>query len=169
MAKQYLQNAAYYDKYIAMVPEDHIGEALRNQYPLLEAFLRAIPAEKTGYAYAEGKWPLAGVLQHITDTERVFAYRAMRFARKDSTNLPGFDENLYADQAHIHTRSLESLIEEMLAVRKATEALFYSFTEEDIQQTGMANNYPVTVSSLGFIIPGHVIHHLNIIRERYLV
>jgi uncharacterized damage-inducible protein DinB len=167
MAKTHLVNAEYYNKYINLVAEDTIPEAFAKQQPLLEAFLQNIPPEKAGYAYAEGKWTIQQALQHITDCERIFAYRALRFARKDKTPVPGFEENDYAAAAQVSHRSLQDQANELLAVRRATLELFKSFVPEDLEQTGAANTYEVSVSSLGFIIAGHVYHHINVIEERY--
>lgn len=107
------------------------------------------------------------MLQHVIDAERVFSYRAMRISRNDSTPLPGFDENEYAKYSGASARSLSSLKEELAAVRNATDLLLQSFTEEQLAIKGTASNQPVTVNALAYIIYGHLIHHKNILEERY--
>jgi uncharacterized damage-inducible protein DinB len=167
MAKSHLVNAEYYNKYIAMVAEDDILAGFAAQQTVLEHFLQNIPQDKAGYAYAPGKWTIQQALQHMIDTERIFAYRALCFARRDETPLPGFDENTYADAAPSSHRSLQHQIDEFLTVRKASLLLFESFLPEDLQQIGKANTYDASVSSLGYIILGHVYHHIRVIEERY--
>ena len=108
------------------------------------------------------------VIQHLIDAERIFAYRALRFARKDATNLPGFDENSFAANANAGSRSLQSLQEEFKAVRKSTDLLLLSFTEEQLQQKGMGNNNSITVNAIAFITFGHLLHHKEILEDRYL-
>ena len=131
-------------------------------------FVTHLPEAKADYAYAENKWIVKDVIQHLIDAERVFAYRAMRFARKDQTNLSGFDENSYAVNANANARTLASLKEEFIAVRTSTDALIASFTEDQLQQKGMGNNNSITVNAVCFIIFGHIIHHQQILEERYL-
>lgn len=160
--------AAYYGKYVALVTEDDVNTALTNQRSVIKSFLQSIPADKWDYAYAEGKWTIKEVVQHITDAERIFAYRALRIARKDETPLPGFDENTYAPASEAGRRTFADLIEELLAVRTATELLFKSFTGNMLAGRGTASNQPVTANALGFITAGHFTHHKNILQERYL-
>ena len=160
--------APYYGRYIELVKENDVLEALNAQESLIENFLKSIPEEKWDYAYAEGKWTVKELVQHIIDAERIFTYRALRIARKDETPLPGFEENEYAPASQAGRRTGASLTEELLAVRKATELLFKSFTPEMFQHKGIASNQPVTVNALGFITLGHFYHHRNILIERYL-
>jgi len=124
--------------------------------------------EQALQVYAPGKWTSKQMLLHIIDTERVFAYRALRFARGDAQALAGFDENDYADNGGANARSMNDLLAEYAAVRAATLALVNSFTPEQLQQRGTANNAAVTVNALLYILPGHERHHLNVFRERYL-
>jgi uncharacterized damage-inducible protein DinB len=130
-------------------------------------FFKNIPEEKAPYRYAEGKWSVKEMLQHIIDTERIFGYRALSIARKDTTPLPGFDENTYANASKAGERSLAGLIEELKAVRTSTDLLLKSFTEDDLQQTGITNGHPNTVNAIGYIIFGHILHHKKILEERY--
>lgn len=157
----------FYD-YIKLVEEDDIKTALVDQKLKAAVFLNSIAEDKSLYKYAEGKWTIKEVLQHIIDAERVFAYRALAFARKDKNSLPSFDENGYAANSHAHNRSWQELIEEFLTVRKSTEMLFNSFTEEDLKSTGIASNSEISVLAMGYTTVGHATHHINIIRERYL-
>ncbi len=143
--------------------------------PLLEQgfketndFFNNIPAHKECYAYAEQKWTIREILQHLIDTERIFSYRALCIARNDKTNLPGFDENDFARNSKANKRTMPELTEEFKAVRHATLSLFKSFETEDWTKAGMAGNSEISVRAIGFILAGHAIHHERIIKERYL-
>lgn len=160
---------AYFSKYINLVPEVDLLTAFENQLQVINEFLSKVTEERSTYAYAEGKWTLKELLQHITDTERIFCYRALCFARKEKSSLPGFDENDYAASSQAGGRTWQSLSEEFLAVRESTLLLFKSFTVEALNSTGISNNNPMSVSAAGFIISGHFYHHRNIVEERYLV
>ena len=157
-----------YHNYIKQVPEDDLMTAFKNQTRVVIEFLESLPPEKIDYAYASGKWTIKEVLQHMIDGERVFCYRALRFARKDPTPLPGFDENLFAENAKAASRSWNDLLEEFKAVRKATEWLYGSFDEEQLDAAGLSNNHSNYVLAFGYISVGHSIHHMKIIKERYL-
>lgn len=159
---------SHFDPYIKLVEEDNIKTALKNQTTKAEKLFNTITEEQSLYKYAEGKWTIKEVLQHIIDAERVFTYRAMAFARKDKNSLPSFDENGYAKNSNANNRSWQKLIEGFLAVRKATEMLFNSFTEESLISTGIASNSKISVMALGYTTVGHAIHHINIVGERYL-
>jgi len=158
----------YYHHYINQVPEVDLLPALNNQHSKALAFFKSIPAEKYNYRYAEGKWTLKEVLQHILDAERIFAYRALCIARQDSTPLPSFDENLYAENCKATNRDWNDMVEEFSAVRKTTEILFRSFDTMQLETSGTSSGKPVYVMGIGFIISGHVEHHISIIQERYL-
>ncbi len=158
----------YFQKYIDQVPETDLFAALTNQSAGIEDFLNSIPEEKQTYAYAEGKWTIKEMLQHITDTERIFGYRALCFARGEKTNLPGFEENEYAAGSNANSRQWKSLVAEFIAVRKTIEMLFESFSEEALSKIGTANNNNSSVESIGFITVGHFYHHKKILQERYL-
>lgn len=159
---------SYFDRYINLVPEDDLQTAFKNQLPVITAFLNSISEEKAKHAYAPGKWTIKELLLHMTDTERIFAYRSLCFARKEEQSLPGFDENLYAENSHANARSWTDLVNEFLLVRTTTELLFSSFTEEALHNAGTANNNPATALSMGFTAIGHVYHHKKILEERYL-
>jgi len=158
----------YFSTYTNKVKEDNVRDAFKNQEDLINIFFESIPEEKADYAYAPGKWTLKEMLQHMIDAERIFAYRAVCIARKESQSLPGFDENEYAQNSLANARNWHSLVEELKAVRQSTAILFESFTEEILNQSGFSNNSPVTVNALGFITVGHVNHHVDVIKERYL-
>ena len=159
---------AYYETYISKVNEDNVKDAFKNQDDIINNFFDSISEEKSGFAYAPGKWTIKELLQHIIDAERIFAYRALSFARKEEASLPGFDENNYADNSYANERNWQSLVDELKAVRKTTEIMFDSFNTDMLNHSGMANNNPVTVNAIGFIIVGHLNHHKNIVVERYL-
>jgi uncharacterized damage-inducible protein DinB len=159
---------AYYYKYFELVQETDLMEALKNSGEYSEKFFAAIPLEKENYRYAEGKWTVKEVIGHIIDTERIFGYRAMCFSRKDNTELPGFDEGLYAPNANAGNRSLEDMIEEYRAVRQASISLFKYLTEEMLSFHGKANKMEVNARSIGWMIVGHNMHHCKVIGERYL-
>ena len=158
----------WFHGYINAVKENDLTEALRNQTALFNTFFESLPVEKREFSYAEGKWSIKEIIQHIIDGERVFTYRALRFARKDETPLPGFDENTYADNAKTDKRKWEDLLEEFNALRRSTEILFNSFDEDQLNATGLASGNPVSVLAIGFIVAGHVNHHISVIKERYL-
>ena len=158
----------YYHKYIDQVKEDDLMKALKKQTRTMSKFLEDIPKKKRDYRYAEDKWTIKEILQHMIDVERVFAYRALCFARKDTTPLPSFDENNYAAAARVENRKWKDMIEELATVRKSTEILFDSFDEEQLETSGTASGKSVYVRAIGYIIAGHANHHINVTRERYL-
>ena len=158
----------YFQKYIDLVPEEDLTAAFRHQSLIVTEFLYSINEEKSTHAYAPGKWTIKELMQHIIDTERIFAYRALCFARKESNSLPGFDENIYAANSNANLRHWKELADEFLLVRKSTEILFHSFTEEALNNSGLANNNPSSALSMGFTAIGHVYHHINVLKERYL-
>jgi uncharacterized damage-inducible protein DinB len=159
---------SYFDRYIGLVPEDDLQTAFKNQLPVITSLLKSISEEKSMYAYGPGKWTIKELLLHMTDTERIFAYRSLCFARKETQSLPGFDENMYAENSNANARSWDSLVNEFLLVRQTTELLFEGFTEAALNNSGTANNNPSTALSMGFTAIGHVYHHKNVLEERYL-
>jgi hypothetical protein len=159
---------SFYHGYINKVAENDLPAAFTNQSKALFPFLESIPAAKHNYAYAAGKWTIKELIQHIIDAERVFTYRALTFSRKDETKLPGFDENAWAPESNAVSRNWKDMIEEFKAVRKATEYLFGSFNEGQLNATGIANNNSIYVMGIGFICVGHCTHHISILKERYL-
>jgi hypothetical protein len=158
----------FYHGYINSVKENDLMPGLKSSTTNLFELLSSIPPEKHDYRYADGKWTIKEVVQHMIDGERVFTYRALRFARKDDTPLPGFDENLFAQTARADKRSWNDLVEEFAALRKSSEAMFASFDDEQLEQQGIASESPTYVLGIGFIVAGHVNHHCRVIKERYL-
>ncbi|HXB92119.1 MAG TPA: DinB family protein [Puia sp.] len=160
--------ADFYQPYLDQIKEVDINNALQKNTKQFRQFLKNIPRKKIDHAYAEGKWTIREMLQHIIDSERVFAYRALRFSRKDPTPLAGFDEGPWAAQAGGADRHWKDLVDEFKSVRNATEYLFASLSDDQLRFVGEANGRPMNAFTLGYIIPGHVAHHMRIIKERYL-
>lgn len=158
----------FYHKYVNLVAEENAADAIAANGAEALSFFQSIPAGKWNYRYAEGKWSIKEMVQHLIDAERIFSFRALCIARDEAQSLPGFDENAYAAASDADRRSQADLLDEFSSVRKATTLLFRSFTEEQIGKTGRANNNPITVNAIGFITAGHVKHHLQILKERYL-
>jgi len=159
---------AWYHNYVLLVQEEEVNKAIQNNSETTFAFLKTIPDNKWEHRYADNKWSIKEMLQHIIDAERIFSYRALCFARKDATPLPGFEENDYAAASQADRRTKEDLVSEFETVRKSVEQLFASFDEEQLAAVGTSNNNPIPVNAIGFIIPGHAQHHINVIKERYL-
>ena len=157
----------YFEKYTALVSECSVNTAFEAQDAKLEAFISCVSEENAAFAYQEGKWTLKEMLQHLIDTERVFTYRALSIARRDKANLPGYDENNYADNSSAHLRTWKSLTEEMMSLRLCTKLLFESFTEDMLSAAGTFNNISGDVNTLGFIIAGHFYHHVHVAEQRY--
>lgn len=131
-------------------------------------FVQNLPMDKFDYRYAEGKWTIKEIIQHIMDTERILAYRALRISRNDSTHLPGFDENSYADNTSANTRNLQDLLTELSAVRHSNLLLFKSFSKEQLLRIGTASDQPISVRAIGFMLIGHQKHHQKVFTELYL-
>ena len=159
--------APYYMKYINLAEGDSVREIVEKYAFDIQEFYNSLPDEKADYAYAENKWNLKQVVQHVTDAERVFAYRALRIARNDKTPLASFDENAYVENGFSNQRALSSLKQEFNSVRAATDIFLLSLNDEQIMRMGSASNNPVSVNALAFIIYGHLLHHKNIFTERY--
>ena len=150
------------------VGEVDLLEELEISVHRLIRFVREIPMDKFDYRYAEGKWTIKDILQHLIDAERIFSYRALRFARKDQTPLAAFEENDYADIAGGSQRSIQELLTELAVVRQSTISLFKTFDGETLKRTGTASGHPMSVRALGFVIIGHQNHHQNVYQQRYL-
>jgi hypothetical protein len=157
----------YFENYINQVKEDDLTKAFENQIYIVEKFMSSIDEEKANYAYAPGKWTIKEMWQHIIDGERIFNYRALCFARKETLSLPPFDENLYAGNSNANARGWQSLQQEFLSVRRSTMDLYKSFTEDMLQQKGTANNRQMNVLSVGFTTIGHLYHHMTVAKDRY--
>lgn len=161
--------AGHYATYINQVSSEYtLVEELEISVHRLIKFVQNIPLDKFDYRYAEGKWTIKDIIQHLIDAERIFAYRALRFARNDKTSLPGFEENDYVDEANAGTRSIQDLLSELAVVRQGTLSMFKSFSNEALMRKGIASNNPISVRALGFVIIGHQNHHQRVFQERYL-
>jgi uncharacterized damage-inducible protein DinB len=161
--------AVFYKPYIDKVSNEYtLIEELEISVHRLIKFVQNIPMDKFDYRYAEGKWTIKDIIQHLIDAERIFAYRALCFARNDKTELPGFEENDYVGEANAGKRSIQELLSELAVVRQATLSLFKSFSAEEFTRKGIASNNPMSVRALGFIIIGHQNHHQCVFEERYL-
>ncbi|MEK7348543.1 MAG: DinB family protein [Candidatus Eisenbacteria bacterium] len=161
------EHAPYYGKYTSLVPDGSIVETLRTQMAETAGLLAGVPAGKEEHRYAEGKWSVKEVVGHMADTERVFAYRLLRFSRGDETPLASFNENSYVPAGAFGARTLRSLAEEFRAVREATLRLLEGLDDRAMSRRGVAADNPVTVRALAWIIAGHERHHVAILRERY--
>ena len=160
--------AAGYQKYFDLVPEGEYLSLLRQNAIATIAFFESIPDEKLDYRYAEDKWTVKEVFMHIIDTERVFSYRGLVAARGDSSPHYRMDEELYARNVAVSGRSIQSLISEFKAVRDSTEQLFKHLTDEQSRRSCNIVTHPMTARAIGYFVIGHVQHHVNVIKERYL-
>lgn len=160
--------AAYYAPYINALGVVNLIEELEISLHDFIRFVQNIPMDKFDYRYAEGKWNIKEIIQHVIDTERIFAYRALRISRNDETPLPGFDENDYVNNTEAAKRSIQDLLTEFSAVRHSNLFLFKSLSEEQLKRIGTASNAAVSVRAIGFIMIGHQKHHQKVFEERYL-
>jgi hypothetical protein len=158
----------FFDRYINLAENIDIIEALTQT----ASFSSLIPIETLealgDLRYAPGKWTVKDILQHVIDNERIMTYRAMRFARNDKTALPGYDEELFGQNANATRRSLIDLYDEYAVLRKASINLFKSFDDEMLMRDGICFNQTISALALGYVVVGHALHHATIIRERYL-
>jgi DinB family protein len=160
--------ASDYETYISRVPDGDIVGTLKSQLEETLALIRGIPEARGDFRYAEGKWSIKELIGHVIDSERVFAYRALRFGRGDTTPLSGFEQDDFVRGADFNKRSLSDLAEEYEHVRRATISLFGSLEESAWDRRGAANNNEVSVRGLAFIVAGHERHHVEILQSRYL-
>ncbi len=159
---------SYYQPYIDALGDLELLEGLKSGMDQFLQQVKNIPDEKLTYAYGVGKWTVLEVLVHLIDTERIFQYRALRFYRNDKTPLPGFDQDEYVPASNANSRTKESIINEFLAVRQSTIALYETFEEKELNKTGLASSAKMSVGAAGLIISGHQKHHLAILQNRYL-
>ena len=159
---------SFFAGYLAQVPDGDVVEALIGSAEITASLLHDVSDDVADQAYAEGKWTLKEVLLHCADAERIFAYRALRIARGDETPLPGWDENSYAPQSGAGARSLHSILDEFESVREATVTLFQGLPEVAWARAGTANDRSISVRAIAWITAGHLLHHLQVIQERYL-
>lgn len=160
--------AEYYERYVSLVTETDIVSALKNQISELQNLLTTIPEEKSTYAYTEGKWSIKEVVGHLTDGERIFAYRALRISRNDKTPLEGFEQDGYIENSNLGNTEFAELTEELLLLRQSNVLFFKNLTDETWLRTGTASDATVSVRALAYIMVGHIRHHINILHERYL-
>jgi hypothetical protein len=158
----------FYKRYVEHVKEHDVLKALSISSHETLDLVKSISEETGNHRYALGKWSVKELLCHLMDTERILAYRALRFARNDKTQLHGFEENDYAPEANAQNRSIKKIVGEMERLRLTTIDLFENFTPEMLSRKGIANAVEFSVLTLGYIIAGHELHHRNILRERYL-
>jgi hypothetical protein len=166
--KQDALAAEFYQNYIKLAPDENVLKGLERNTKNFRRLLKKIPRKKIDKAYAEGKWTIKELLQHMIDAERVFAYRAITFARKDKTQLPSFDENTWAAQSMASQRDWKEMVTEFKLLRGSTVSMFASFDDSQLRSIGTASGKEINVLALGYILAGHVEHHINIIKERYL-
>jgi hypothetical protein len=160
--------APYYARYIEAVPDGEILVLLRDQLAETEALLREFKGDRGDHRYAPGKWSVKEVVGHMADTERIFAYRALRFARGDRTPLPGYEQDDFVRGGNFAARPLPEIAGELRSVRMASITLFAGLSAEALQRRGPANNVEFSVRALAWIIAGHERHHAKVLRERYL-
>ena len=161
--------AEYFNYYISLVSNSpDVNTALEQTHKTTNDLLDLITEEKGNYVYAYGKWTIKELLVHLIDTERIFCNRALRFARNDQTDLPGYNHDEYVPNSGANERTLNDISNEFNIVRQGTIALFNSFTPEMLERKGTANGNNLTVLAIGFVISGHEKHHVNILDERYL-
>lgn len=158
----------FYQGYIDAATGSSVYELVQIHPEAIKSSILAIPNDKADYSYAPGKWTIKQMLQHMIDTERVFSYRALRVSRNDATPMAGFDENQYAENAPVSHRTIEELKKEFLLLREATDLMIGSFNEAQLNYRGIASNASITLRAVCFIIYGHNLHHLRILKERYL-
>jgi hypothetical protein len=162
------RNPSYFDTYINKVEDIELDLALQQSLAELDALDMDALYRLGDQVYAPGKWTVRDIIQHITDCERVFCYRALSVGRGDTPTLPGFDENIYALNAGANSRSLEEVIAELRLVRQCSIALFSTFDEAALRRTGIMFKFELPALAVGYILVGHQRHHFGVIMERYL-
>lgn len=158
----------FYRTYVDALGEVELLPELEKGRDTFTGLLEGLPEAKLSFAYAEGKWTLAELLMHVVDAERIFQYRALRFARNDKTPLPGFDQDVYVPQSNANQKTKEEILDEYKVVRQSTITLFKSFDDDALERIGIASDSQMSTRAMGFVICGHQAHHLRIIQERYL-
>ncbi|NMH87683.1 DinB family protein [Flavivirga algicola] len=158
----------FYDRYIKLVDDIELIDGLKKSETIFEGFTEKLTTYQE-YRYESGKWTPKELLQHVIDTERILAYRALCISRLEPKALLGFDENTYAKNAYANNRSIKDLLNEFKIVRQSTMVLFKSFNEDMLHRVGISFETKISTLALGFTIIGHAKHHLNILEERYFV
>ena len=159
---------AYFGRYITLVPDSDIFAVLQDQMKSTRTLLDTVSEEKGNHRYEAGKWSIKELVGHVIDTERIFVYRALRFARNDQTELPGFDQDTFAASANFANIALSDIVQEYQAVRSATVFFFKHLATDAWSRRGIANNNEMTVRAVAFTIAGHELHHMDILKKRYL-
>lgn len=157
----------YFHKYVSLVPEDDVFAALEPQASQIQSLAARLPADKVTFAYAPGKWSVREMLGHIDDAERVFAYRALTFSRFDAVSLPGFDEVTWTPHGHFASVPVRQLAEEFALLRGANLLMLRRLDDTQWRAGGTAGSTPITVRALGYVMAGHIRHHLQVLRDRY--
>jgi len=160
--------AEFYAGYVSLVEETDISAALLNQTNDLQQLFAEISEEKGDYRYAAGKWSVRELLGHVVDGERVFSYRALRISRGDETPLAGFEENFYVANSNFSNIKLADTLEEFSLLRQSNVLFFKNLTDEMWGKSGTASGATISVRALAYVMVGHLRHHVNILRERYL-
>ncbi len=158
----------YYERYISLVSTDDIVATLQNQIQDTRTLLRSLPEQQGDFRYAPGKWSIKEVLGHMSDTERIMSYRAMRIARGDKTPIEGFEQDDYVPNGKFGRRTIADLLDEFAIIRNATVHLFRNLDTEASERSGTANNKEITARALAFLIAGHELHHRRVMKEKYL-
>ena len=157
----------YFAGYIAKVPSPDLRESLRLSGEEMVGYLNTVPQDRLDYAYEAGKWTVKECLQHITDTERIFAARATRIGRGDTVDMPGFDQDRHIETVELSKRKWSDMVDEFATLRRANRYLFASLSLEDLTRVGSMSGSKTSCRAIGFIMSGHVMHHLQLYRERY--
>lgn len=160
--------APYFDRYVSRVPDKDIGTVLFEQLSQFGGLIGRIDEERAGYRYAEGKWSIKQVVGHVVDTERIFDYRALAIARGDGTPLPPFDQDAYVKNGGFDARTMTDIAVEFTSLRQSTIRLFGSFAGDVWERRGIAGDNEATVRAIAWIVAGHLVHHREVLLERYL-
>ncbi len=160
--------AEYYHKYVEELEGDNILKILDKQLNKNLELFNSVSEEKANYHYSEGKWSIKELLGHMVDTERIFAYRALCIARGEKQHLPGMEQDDYVKEADFDKRQFTDMVKEYELVRKSNLQLFRSFSDKELSRRGVASNNEVTVLAIMFIIAGHELHHIKVLKEKYL-
>ncbi|MGQ0542071.1 MAG: DinB family protein [Blastocatellia bacterium] len=159
---------AYYERYISLVTENDLTELLSRQPEELRSIFGEMPEERGVFYYAEGKWTIKEVLSHLIDGERIFAYRILRISRGDETPIEGFEQEGYIENSNANGRAFANLLDEFDLQRRSNILLLTNLSDEGTRRMGNASGLPVSVRALSFIMAGHIRHHINILKDRYL-
>lgn len=160
--------APYYAQYVDLVPDGDVLSILDQQLEQTTLLLGALPEEKGDYRYEPDKWSVKDIVGHINDVERILMYRALRFARGDTTKLQGFDQDKYVQRAHFERRTLRSLVAEFQRIRKSSLHFFEGCSDEELMRRGQASGFDYTVRAFPYILAGHELHHVGVLQQKYL-